>query len=94
MGVEEAVGETFSLTGEFVGETRGDLEHTQAHPPVNQHQRGLICLWVAGEVTEGQLRAEQVALFPLRHLPHIQHHNTAKWIAPPWRIPKALPLTM
>ena len=47
-------------------------------------------MWVAGEVTEGQLRAEQVALFPLRHLPHIQHHNTAMWVAPPWRIPKAL----
>ena len=33
MGVEAAAGETSSLTGEFVGETRRGLEHAQAHPP-------------------------------------------------------------
>ena len=92
MGVEVA-GETPSLTGEFIGETHRGLECTQNHPLGNQHQKGPICLWVAGEVTEGQLRAEQVALFPLRHLPHIQHHNTAMWVAPPWRIPKTPPFT-
>ena len=32
-----AVGETPSLTGESVRDTHGILEHTQAHPPWNQH---------------------------------------------------------
>ena len=71
MGVE-AAGEIPSLTGEFVGETHRILEHTQNQPPKNQHQKGPICLWVAGEVTESQSRAKQAALFPLRTLPHIQ----------------------
>ena len=30
-----------------------------------------------GEVIENCQRAGQAALFPLRHLSHIQHHNTA-----------------
>ena len=47
-------GETPSLTGEFVGQTHRDLVHTQTHPPVNQHQKGPICLWVEREVTESQ----------------------------------------
>ena len=47
-----AVGETPSLTGEFIGETHRVLEGTQTHPPGNQHQKDLICLWVVGEVTE------------------------------------------
>ena len=38
------------------------------------------------------VRAEQVALFPLWPLLHIQCHNTAKWAVPPWWIPKAPPL--
>ena len=33
------------------------LEHTQTHPPRNQHQKGPICLWVLGEVTESGARA-------------------------------------
>ena len=70
-------GETPSLTGEFVGETHRVLEHIQTHPPGDQPQKGPICLWVVGEVTETGTRAEQVALFPLRPLPHIQSHNTA-----------------
>ena len=78
------MGKTPSLTGEFVGETHRVLEHTQNHTPRNQHQKGLICLWVAVEVTESQQRAEQVALFPLGILPDRQQHNTAKWVAPPW----------
>ena len=94
MGVEVAVGETPSLTGEFIGETYRDLEHTKTHPPSNQHQKGPMCLWVAGEVTESRLRAEQAALFPFGPLPHIQHHNEAKWVALPWQILKVLPLTM
>ena len=58
-------GRNSQLTGEFIGETYRGLECTQTHPHVNQHQKGLICLWVAGDVTESQPRAEQVALFPL-----------------------------
>ena len=64
MGVV-VVAETLSLTGEFVGETHSVLENTQTHPPGNQHQKGPICLWVAGAVTESQHRAKQAALFPL-----------------------------
>ena len=41
-GVELAVGETPSHTGEFIGETRRVLEHTQTHLPGNQHQKGPI----------------------------------------------------
>ena len=36
MGVEAAVGETPSLTGEVVGETHRGLEHAQAHPPTQE----------------------------------------------------------
>ena len=90
----EAAKETPSLTGEFVGETHRVLEHTQTHPPGNQHQKGPICLWVEGEVTESQLTAQQAALFPLGPRRHIQHHNAATCVALPWRIPKALPLAM
>ena len=89
----EAAQETPSLTGEFVGEICRGLEHTQDHPPGNQHLKGPICLWVAEEVTESQQRAEQAALFPLRPLPHIQGHNAVTWVAPPWWTPKAPPLT-
>ena len=53
-----AAGETTSLTEEFIGETHGVLEHTQTHPPWNQHHRGLVCLWVAREVTESRAGAE------------------------------------
>ena len=62
-------GETPSLTGECIGETHRVLECTQTHPPKNQRKKGPICLYVAGEVTESQRRATQVALFPLRPLP-------------------------
>ena len=64
------VGGTPSLTGEFIGETHRLLEHTQTHPSGNQYQKGPICLWVVGEVTEIWLRVEQVPLFPLRPLLH------------------------
>ena len=87
-------GEIPSLTGEFIGETHRVLKCTQAHPPGNQHQKGPICLWIAEEVTESRVRAEQAALFPLPPLPHIRHHNKVTWVAPPWPIPKALSLTM
>ena len=83
MGVEVA-GETPSLIGEFVGEMHRVLECTQTHPSENQHQKNPICIWVAGKVTESQPRAEQATLFPLGPLPHIQCHNTVKWVAPPW----------
>ena len=52
-------GETPSLIGELIGETHRVLECAQAHPLRNHYQRGPICLWVAGEVTESQQRAEQ-----------------------------------
>ena len=55
----EVVGDTPSLTGEFIEETHRVLEHTQNHPLRNEHQKGLICFWVVGEVTESQQRAEQ-----------------------------------
>ena len=81
MGIE-AERETPSLTGEFIGETYWVLEHTQTHSSRKQHQKGPICLWVAGEVTENWQRVEQEALFPLSPLPHIQHENTVRWVAP------------
>ena len=56
VGVEVA-GETPSLTGKLVGETHGVIEHTQANPPRNQHQKGPICLGVKEEVTETHKRA-------------------------------------
>ena len=83
MGIEVAR-ETSILTGGFIGETHRVLECTQTHPPGNQHQKGPISFWVAEEVTESWQRAEQASLFPLRPIPHIQCHNTAKWVAPPW----------
>ena len=82
------------MAGESIGEIHRVLECTQTHPHGNQHQKGPVCLWVAGKVTESQPRAKQAALFPLFPLPHIQCHNTAIWVAPPWRIPKPPPLTM
>ena len=63
--------ETPQLTEDFAGETHRVLEHTWTHPPWNQHQKGPICLWVVGEVTENWQSAEQTALFPLGPLPHI-----------------------
>ena len=94
MRAEAAAGETPSLTGELVGETHRVLELTQTHPPGNQHQKGPVCLWVAEEVTEIWQRVEQVSFFPLRPLSHEQCHSAATWVAPPWQIPKAPPLTM
>ena len=58
-------GETASLTGDTIGGAHGVLEHTQTHPPGNQHQKGTICLWVVREVTESRARANQVAWFLL-----------------------------
>ena len=82
MGVVET-GDTPSLTGEFGGETHRVLECTQTLAPGSQYQTGPICLWVAGEVTENQQRAEQAALFPLRPLPNIEHHKAGTWVALP-----------
>ena len=53
----ESVGETPSLTGEFVGETHRVLKHTQNHTPGHQHQKGPICLWLEVEVIESWQRA-------------------------------------
>ena len=71
VGVEVAAEGTPSLTGEFVGETHRGLERAQANPLGNQDQKGPICLWVAGEVTENQQRGEQALLLPLGPLLHI-----------------------
>ena len=79
MGIAVAK-ETPSLIGESIEETYRVLECTEAHTLRNQHQKGPICLWVAGEVTESRVRAEQEALFPLRPLPHIQRHNAVTWV--------------
>ena len=64
------------------------------NPPTwESAQKGPICLWVVEEVAESWSSAEQVALFLLGPLPPIQGHNAATWVAQPWQIPKALPLT-
>ena len=84
MGVEAASGKTPSLTGEFVGEAHRGLEYTINHPPRNKHQKGPICLWIVGEMTENQRRVEQAALFPLGPLPHIQDHKAATRVTPSW----------
>ena len=89
MGVAVAA-ETPILTEESIGGAHGFLEHTQAHPPRNQHQKSANCLWVAEEVTESRVRAEQMALFPLRPLAHTEYHNPETWVTPSWQIPKAL----
>ena len=94
VGTAVRLGETPSLTREFIRETHRILEYTQTHPPGNQHQKGPICLSVAGGVTESEFRAEQAALFPPWPLPHIQCHNAVKWVALPWKIPKAPSLIM
>ena len=64
MGIA-VVGETPSLPKEFTGETHKVLECTQAYLPGNKHQKGPIYLWVAGNVSERELSAKQVASFPL-----------------------------
>ena len=63
------MGKIPSLTGEFLGGTHRVLECTQTHPPGNQHQKGPICFWIAGEVTESWQRAKQAAWLPLGPLP-------------------------
>ena len=63
MGVV-VVGELPSLTGGSLGETHRALECTHTHHlRRNQHQKGPIFFWVAGDVTESQHRAEQEALY-------------------------------
>ena len=63
------VGEIASLTGESTGGAHRVLECTQAYPPRNHHQgstsKGIIHLWIVGEVIESRAKAKQVALFPL-----------------------------
>ena len=81
------MGETPSLTGEFVGETHRVMEYTQTNPPGNQHQKGPICSWVSGKVTESQPKPEQVALFPLGPLSHRPCHNcTTEGCSAPYHV--------
>ena len=84
--------EKLPASQKFVGEPRRVLEHTQMYSPRNQHQKGPICLWVGGEVTESWPRAKQVPLFPLGTPPHIepQCNNSG---CPTLVKPKAPPLT-
>ena len=94
MGVEAAAGETPSLTEELAGQThRGPRTYTKP-PTWESEPEGPNLLVGSGEVTESQQRVEQTALFPLGPLPHIQHHNTAMWVALPWQVPKALPFSL
>ena len=77
-------GEIPGLTGESIGEAHRVLECTQIDSPGNQHLKGHNPLWEVREVMESGTGAEQAALFPLRPLFHIQHHNAEKWVTPPW----------
>ena len=92
MGVVVA-GETAGITGESIGEAHQVLEHTQAHPPGNQHQgskqKGRICLWEA-EVTE-QVRAKQAALFPLTP-PPLRAPQRSKVLPRPGKFLRLFPL--
>ena len=57
-------------------ETHRGLERTQAHRPGNQHQKGPLCLWVVGEVTESHQRVQQAPLFPQAPPPHtVSQHS-------------------
>ena len=62
-----AVGETPSLTEEYVGETHRVLNCVQTHLPANQHLNGTNRLWEVRNVTESGTRAQQAAL---SHPPH------------------------
>ena len=76
MGVEVPVGETPSLTGEFVGETpQGPRACTS--PPTRESAPEGPSLIVGSGVTEIQQRVEQVALLPIRPLSHKQCHRAA-----------------
>ena len=73
------MGETSILTGEFTGETHRVLEGTQTHPPGSQHQKGPICLWVAGEVTEYWQSPASGIVSSLTLL----YHTAPKWLPHP-----------
>ena len=91
----DAAGETPRLTGEVVGETHSILECKQNHSPGNQHHNDQPSLLVGSGGSDWKpVEAKQVALFLLRPLSHIQHHNAARWVVLPWHIPKAPPLTV
>ena len=80
-----AAGETPSPTGELIGGTHRVLECTQNHPPTwESAPEGPNLLVGSREVTENRQRVEQVALFPLGPLPHIQCHIGVTWVTPPW----------
>ena len=87
-------GETPSLTRESFGEAHGVLEHTQTHLHGNQHLKGHNLL--VGSKRSGIKwgKSRENGIVPSWNPPHMQHHDTAKWVALPWRTPKAPPLTM
>ena len=49
-------------------------------------------MWVVGEVTENEWRAEQMVLFPLRPLPHIQCHMQPSGLHRPGKYLRLHPL--
>ena len=49
---------------------------------------------VKGGKRRSETKAKQAALFPFWPLPYIQCLSAEMWVAPPWWIPKALPLKM
>ena len=86
------VGETPSLTGEFVGETHRVQERTQNHPTKNPHQKGPNCLQVAGEILKTS-ESQASSIVPSMTPPPHTAPNAETWVALPWPIPKAPPLT-
>ena len=46
----------------------------------------------ANDWKPAEIRAR--ALFPLTPFPNMQCHNAVTWVGPPWRIPRALSLTI
>ena len=81
-----------SVQQESVGETHKHPSMYTNPPTWESAPEGPNLLVGSGEVTESQSRAEEVALF----LPKNPHHTVPQhsmWVAPPWQIPRAPPLT-
>ena len=91
MGIS-AVGETPSLTGEFVGESHRVLEmytspHTRESPPEGPN------LLVGTGVSDWKPAESQTSrIVPSWTPPPHTAPQCSEWVAPPWQIPKFLPL--
>ena len=86
----KAAGETPSLTGEFVGQDPQGPRMYVKPPTWESAPEGPNLLVGSKEVTESQVSVIVPSLTP----PQQTYHNTATWVTPPWRIPKALHLTV